>query len=268
MISKQPRLKLRDRVYEELESNWERSSAPTREDLVTATNISSNTLDRLFNGDTQRITHDTRRRLRIFLQIDDAELESLLSDCAKPSAAVKSGPQKTRESMVKLTIVGISALLIIAATIHYLRGIKPDLICVIDLRIPLDTYIDCPGFGALTLDSPMMDGWNSEVTAVDVPEGWGVSVKYELWKAPEYEEIDPNGNGYVALEVGYNPFYDDASYPLYRDHAQTEFVRMTKSREMNDRIQFLVISSVSKHPLIIRGHKDPDDLTVISIQLR
>ena len=135
--------------------------------------------------------------------------------------------------------------------------------CLIDFTQTLPGSQDCGSIGTISIEGPNMGHWNSMVTAIDVPLHWTVYARYEKWEPPKYEHFKESG--YVLLAPGLNRF-DVMSFQLYKDFDLKTHMKVTEPHEMNDRIQYLIVTSAtSDATLMIYGHKElehPEKLAV------
>jgi len=157
--------------------------------------------------------------------------------------------------MLQRISVLIGALIVIGLSWFLL---KESPVCSVDLRTKLDNTIECPGNVTLSISGLDLNPWNGKLSAVQVPEGWTVRVKYEKWEPPNYDYVNPKGDGFVLLEPGLNLLHE-SSYRLFRDFEMTDFVKITGAGELNDRIQYLVITSFAVGELRLYAHKELDN---------
>jgi len=131
--------------------------------------------------------------------------------------------------------------------------------CLIDFTVNVVPFKSCAFVGNFNVVGPNMGLWNGEVSAIRVPENWVVYARYEYWVPPNYDHIAEDGHGYVKLSSGLN-YFDSMTYDLYEDFEQEKHVKVTSPNEMNDRIQFLLITeATSESNLVVHAHNELDN---------
>jgi len=269
-----------------IEKMVEKGGSPTDERIATAIKIETKTYINAISGGT-RPRNSTIENFRRFLEIDWAKVEALfdenesastelmreskydelLADKSNDDSVIPRKKTWLKLGIFQITAIIVSGLFLTGLSIGYFTStpdaapseskIFPDAgTCLIDFTQPLPGFKYCGSIGTIGIEGPNMEQWNSLVTAIDVPLHWTVYARYEKWEPPKYEHFQDYG--YVLLAPGLNRF-DVMSFQLYKDFELKEFVKVTEPHEMNDRIQYLIVTSAASDTnLIVHKHKELD----------
>jgi len=145
-----------------------------------------------------------------------------------------------------------------------LASIPPDRPCTIDLRGETAKMITCDEFGTFKVSGTSRSDWHTKASIVRIPSGWDVVSRHETWGEPNYSVLVEEESGFVHLPTGDN-YLGRSMFDVYNSVDLDDMPRKSRDRELNDRLQYLVIRDVGLDPIVIWEHDHlahPHQLTI------
>lgn len=139
--------------------------------------------------------------------------------------------------------------------------------CIVELRELAVSAFTCDGIGQFSVTGSTLEKWNTKTSLIYVPENWEIIARYETWGGQNYSVLQEDKSGFVKLHPGFNHL-DSDTYDVFENESFDGRPQRSTERELNDRIQYLIISKAPNADVMkVWEHDEKSDPNQLHIEL-